>query len=170
MISSPWGRGQGSGGRGQRLGTEGPGTERPRGDAAGFGCISPLCSEAGKLRASAKIENVLSHLPNGEGDGHPTALGFQHPREPGHPPPHPWARRGWEQGCWSVKRVVSPYPHPYFVSKFLVFLSLWVWLRGKIVTIKKFPAKSSRIMSYGPFWPLPTASGWQAARKGPPGR
>jgi len=44
--------------------------------------------------------------------------------------------------------VVSPYPHPYFVSKFLVFLSFWVWLRRKIVTIKKFPAKSSRIRSY----------------------
>ena len=45
-------------------------------------------------------------------------------------------------------RWFHPYPHPYFVSKFLVFLSLWVWLRGKIVTIKKFPAKSSRIRSY----------------------
>ena len=41
-----------------------------------------MCSEEGKFPAGAKIENVLSHLPNGEGDGHPTVLGFQHPREP----------------------------------------------------------------------------------------
>jgi hypothetical protein len=44
--------------------------------------------------------------------------------------------------------VIPVYPHPYFVGKFLIFLSLRAWLRRKIVTTKKFPAKSSRIRSY----------------------
>jgi len=61
-------------------------------------------------------------------------------------------------------------PHPYFGRKILVFLRLQAGVRCKIVKTKEFPAKSSRIRSYGPFWPLLTASGWQAARKGPPGR
>jgi len=41
------------------------------------------------------------------------------------------------------------YPHPYFVGKFLCFMRLQGGLRCKIVKTKKFPAKSSRIRSYG---------------------
>jgi hypothetical protein len=68
----------------------------------------------------------------------------------GHPAP------GWTMG----------YPHPYFGRKILVFLRLQTGLRCKIVKTKEFPAKSSRIRSYGTFWPLLAASGWKAARKG----
>jgi hypothetical protein len=46
-------------------------------------------------------------------------------------------------------------PHPYFGRKILVFLRLQTGLRCKIVKTKEFPAKSSRIRSYGPFLPLP---------------
>ena len=46
------------------------------------------------------------------------------------------------------------YPHPYFGRKILVFLRLQAGLRCKIVKTKEFPAKSSRIRSYGTFWPL----------------
>jgi hypothetical protein len=53
------------------------------------------------------------------------------------------------------------YPHPYFVRKILVFLSLQVWLRCKIVKTMKFPAKSSRKGSYAYFRPLRAASGWK---------
>jgi hypothetical protein len=48
----------------------------------------------------------------------------------------------------------SRYPHPYFGRKILVFLRLQTGLRCKIVKTKEFPAKSSRIRSYGPFRPL----------------
>jgi hypothetical protein len=41
------------------------------------------------------------------------------------------------------------YPHPYFGRKILVFLRLQGGLRCKIVITKEFPAKSSRIRSYG---------------------
>jgi hypothetical protein len=47
------------------------------------------------------------------------------------------------------------YPHPYFGRKILVFMRLQEGLRCKIVITKELPAKSSRIRSYGPFWPLP---------------
>jgi hypothetical protein len=50
-------------------------------------------------------------------------------------------------------------PHPYFVSKFLVFMSLRAGSRRKIVKTKEFPAKSSRIRSYAAFRPLLAASG-----------
>src|ERR1035437_3309003 len=43
------------------------------------------------------------------------------------------------------------YPHPYFGHKILVFLRLQGGLRCKIVKTKEFPAKSSRIKSYGTF-------------------
>jgi hypothetical protein len=49
---------------------------------------------------------------------------------------------------------VSPYPHPYFGRKVVVLLRLQTGLRCKIVKTKEFPAKSSRIRSYGPFRPL----------------
>jgi hypothetical protein len=49
------------------------------------------------------------------------------------------------------------YPHPYFGRKILVFLRLQTGVRCKIVITKELPAKSSRIRSYGPFWPLPAA-------------
>jgi hypothetical protein len=52
-------------------------------------------------------------------------------------------------------RFVAPYPHPYFGRKILVFLRLQAGVRCKIVKTKEFPAKSSRIRSYGPFRPLP---------------
>ena len=47
------------------------------------------------------------------------------------------------------------YPHPYFGRKILFFLRLQGGVRCKIVKTKEFPAKSSRIRSYGPFRPLP---------------
>jgi hypothetical protein len=59
-----------------------------------------------------------------------------------------------------------PAPHPYFVNKILVFLSLREGLRCKIVKTKEFPAKSSRIRSYVLFWLLMAASGGKAARRG----
>ena len=62
------------------------------------------------------------------------------------------------------------YPHPYFGRKILVFLRLQTGLRCKIVKTKEFPAKSSRIRSYGQFRPLPAVFGWQMARKRHPGR
>jgi hypothetical protein len=43
------------------------------------------------------------------------------------------------------------YPHPYFGRKILVFMRLQTVLRCKIVKTKEFPAKSSRIRSYGTF-------------------
>jgi hypothetical protein len=43
------------------------------------------------------------------------------------------------------------YPHPYFVGKLLVFFGLRAWLRCKILTTKKFLAKSSKQMSYARF-------------------
>jgi hypothetical protein len=46
------------------------------------------------------------------------------------------------------------YPHPYFGHKILVFFGLQAGLRCKIVKTKEFPAKSSRIRSYGQFRPL----------------
>jgi hypothetical protein len=46
------------------------------------------------------------------------------------------------------------YPHPYFRRKILVFFGLQEELRCKIVKTKEFPAKSSRIRSYGTFWPV----------------
>jgi hypothetical protein len=58
------------------------------------------------------------------------------------------------------------YPHPYFANKILCFMSLQAGLRCKIVKTKKFPTKSSRIRSYGTFWPLLTASGKKTARRG----
>jgi hypothetical protein len=48
------------------------------------------------------------------------------------------------------------YPHPYFGRKVGVLLRLQTGLRCKIVKTKEFPAKSSRIRSYGPFRPLLT--------------
>jgi hypothetical protein len=59
------------------------------------------------------------------------------------------------------------YPHPYFGCKFLVFLKLQTGLRCKIVKTKEFPAKSSRIRSYGPFRPL--LAEWRR-KEGVPGR
>jgi len=50
------------------------------------------------------------------------------------------------------------YPHPYFVRKFLVFISLRVGYRCKILITMKFPAKSSRIRSYVQLRPLRAAS------------
>jgi hypothetical protein len=55
------------------------------------------------------------------------------------------------------------YPHPYFGRKILVFLRLRGGLRCKIVKTKEFPAKSSRIRSYGPFW---TANGYFRLKSG----
>jgi hypothetical protein len=52
-------------------------------------------------------------------------------------------------------------PHPYFVSKILVFLSLQAWLRCKILKTMKFPAKSSRERSYALFRPLSVVYGWK---------
>jgi hypothetical protein len=52
-----------------------------------------------------------------------------------------------------------PHPHRYFGCKPIVFFGLQTGLRCKIVITKKFPAKSSRIRSYGAFWPLLAASG-----------
>jgi hypothetical protein len=46
------------------------------------------------------------------------------------------------------------YPHPYFANKFLVFISLQVCLRCKILRTKKFPTKSSKERSYTTFQPL----------------
>jgi hypothetical protein len=46
------------------------------------------------------------------------------------------------------------YPHPYFVSKFLVFISLGAGLHCKILRTKEFPAKSTRIRSYATLQPL----------------
>jgi len=43
------------------------------------------------------------------------------------------------------------YPHPYFVGKILFFLSLQVWLRCRISTTKKFPAKYYSERSYVQF-------------------
>src|SRR5271157_1710863 len=52
------------------------------------------------------------------------------------------------------------YPHPYFGRKVVVFLRLQTGLRCKIVKTKEFPAKSSRIRSYGPFRPLVATFAW----------
>jgi hypothetical protein len=66
-----------------------------------------------------------------------------------------WLRRrrlgvpGWKIG----------YPHPYFGCKIHVFLKLQTGLLCKILITKKFHAKSSRIRSYGAFWPLLAALG-----------
>ena len=70
----------------------------------------------------------------------------------------------------TAKLVYQAPPHPYFVNKFLVFLSLQTGLRCKIVKTKKFPAKSSRIRSYVTFRPLLAASGWKRRDEGAPGR
>src|ERR1039458_3558151 len=70
----------------------------------------------------------------------------------------------------TAKLVYQAPPHPYFVNKFLVFLSLQTGLRCKIVKTKKFPAKSSRIRSYVTFRPLLAASGWKPRDEGAPGR
>jgi hypothetical protein len=51
------------------------------------------------------------------------------------------------------------YPHPYFGCKILIFTRLQAGLRCKIVKTKEFPAKSSRIRSYGTFRPLLAAYG-----------
>jgi hypothetical protein len=68
---------------------------------------------------------------------------------------------------WLVPRAklhpVRPTPHPYFGRKILVFRSLRVGLRCKIVKTKKLPAKSSRIRSYETFLLVLAASGWKAA-------
>jgi hypothetical protein len=58
------------------------------------------------------------------------------------------------------------YPHPYFGRKILVFFGLQAGLRCKVVKTKEFPAKSSRIRSYGPFSPLSAVSDWKTARSG----
>jgi hypothetical protein len=58
-------------------------------------------------------------------------------------------------------------PLPYLGRKILVFLRLQTGLRCKIVITKEFPAKSSRIRSYGPFRPLPAE--WRR-EEGVPGR
>jgi len=55
------------------------------GDAAGFGWFSLLCSEEGKFPASAKVENVLSHVPEGKGDGAANRVGDS--ASPGTGPP-----------------------------------------------------------------------------------
>ncbi len=49
-------------------------------------------------------------------------------------------------------------PTPYSVSKLFVFMSLREGIRCKIVKIKKFPAESSRIRSYGTIQSLSAAS------------
>jgi hypothetical protein len=59
------------------------------------------------------------------------------------------------------------HPHPYFGCKVLVFLRLQTRLRCKIVKKKEFPAKSSRIRSYGPFRPLQAE---KMREEGVPGR
>jgi hypothetical protein len=59
------------------------------------------------------------------------------------------------------------YPHPYFGRKILVFMRLQTGLRCKIVKTKEFPAKSSRIRSYGPFWLLPAG---RRRERGVPGQ
>jgi hypothetical protein len=45
-------------------------------------------------------------------------------------------------------------------------MRLQTGLRCKIVKTKEFPAKSSRIRSYGTFWSLLAVFGWQMARRG----
>jgi len=81
---------------------------------------------------------------------------------------------GTPLGLWFVPTakpvLYGPYPHPYFGRKFLVFLRLQTGLRCKIVKTMKFPAKSSRIWSYGLFQPLLAASGWKEAQSGRSGR
>ena len=52
------------------------------------------------------------------------------------------------------------YPHPYFGRKILVFMRLQGGLRCKIFITKEFPAKSSRIRSYGAFRPLLATFAW----------
>jgi hypothetical protein len=52
-------------------------------------------------------------------------------------------------GLWGTR-----HPHPYFVNKFLVFISLRAGFRCKILRTKKFPAKSSKERSYATFQPL----------------
>jgi hypothetical protein len=54
------------------------------------------------------------------------------------------------------------YPHPYFVNKILVFMSLQAGLRCKILKTMKFPAKYSWIRSYVTFRPLTAACGCKA--------
>jgi hypothetical protein len=48
-------------------------------------------------------------------------------------------------------RKVWGYPHPYFGRNVVVLLRLQTGLRCKIIKTKEFPAKSSRIRSYGTF-------------------
>jgi hypothetical protein len=81
--------------------------------------------------------------------------GFPDPQKRGISTPRtktcPWGPRtgGTLWQSWYIR-----YPHPYFGRKILVFMRLQGGLRCKIVKTKEFPAKSSRIRSYGTFWPL----------------
>jgi hypothetical protein len=59
------------------------------------------------------------------------------------------------------------YPHRYSGCNCIVILRLQAGLRCKIFKTKEFPAKSSRIRSYGPFRPLP--ADWRR-EEGVPGR